>query len=459
MANRSNILVVDDQVNMRATTALMLESAGYAVIEAESGAAALEVLQEKTVDVVITDLRMAPMTGIELVEKVKEVSSTIQVIVMTAYGSVDSAVDAMRRGATDYLQKPFSEEELLLRVQRAVEQRRLIAEVGVLADEFRARYKVENIIGRSPALRELLARVVRVAPSQATVLITGESGTGKELIARAIHANSRRSDRPFVPVNCAAINEQLLESELFGHVRGSFTGANATRRGLFEEAEGGTFFFDEIAETSMNFQAKLLRTIQEGEIRRVGENAAIQVDARIIAATNVDLPKAIEAKEFREDLYYRLAVVPIRVPPLRERSEDIPLLAEHFLARYNKINRTALKWHRSALERLMEQDLPGNVRQLENLVEQAAALSTSEVINADDLASSTRERPVSPTLAIRDEGGRLRSLADVVATAEAEAIQAALAVHRGNLEKAATTLGVSHTTLWRKMRKLGIERS
>ncbi len=458
MADRANILVVDDQVNMRATTALMLTQAGYQVQEADGGAAALDLLKARPVDVIITDLRMAPMTGIELVEKAKAVSSTIQVIVMTAYGSVDSAVEAMRRGASDYLQKPFSEEELLLRVQRAVEQRRLISEVGILADEFRARYKVENIIGRSAALRELLARVVRVAPSQATVLITGESGTGKELIARAIHANSRRSDRPFVPVNCAAINEQLLESELFGHVRGSFTGASSARRGLFEEADGGTFFFDEIAETSMNFQAKLLRTIQEHEIRRVGENMAISVDARIIAATNVDLQTAIANKTFREDLYYRLAVVPIRVPPLRERPEDIPPLAEHFLARYNQINGTALQWQRAALEHLLELDFPGNVRQLENLVEQAAALSTTDTIGPEALVPTDRETPPRRTLVIHDEGGRIRSLADVVAGAEIEAIRAALSTHQGNLERAARALGVSHTTLWRKMKRLRIER-
>ncbi len=455
---QARVLVVDDQVNMRATTALMLEQAGYEVLEAGSGAEALDRIKTSPVDVVLTDLRMSPMSGDELVERAKAISSSVQVIVMTAFGSVDSAVEAMRRGASDYLQKPFSEEELLLRVQRAVEQRRLLSEVSVLADEFRDRYHFEKIIGHSAALREVLGRVVRIAPSQATVLITGESGTGKELIARAIHANSRRSDRPFVPVNCAAIHEQLLESELFGHARGAFTGANTARRGLFEEADGGTFFFDEIAETTLNFQAKLLRTIQEHEIRRVGENSAIHVDVRVIAATNVDLQEAIRKKTFREDLYYRLAVVPIRVPPLRERREDIPLLAEHFLARYNEINGTHYRWHPSALERMMRFDYPGNVRQLENLVEQAAALATRDVIDAAGIALEPREHPARSTLEIRDARGQVRPLAEVVAAAETEAIRAALEACDGNLERAAHALGVSHTTLWRKMKRLRIER-
>jgi two-component system response regulator HydG len=260
---------------------------------------------------------MAALDGLAVLRGAMEISPSTQVIVMTGYGTVENAVEAMQQGAYDYISKPFKEGELLMRVQRAQERRRLMVDVSLFTDEFRQRYKLDNLVGRSSPMRELLAKVVRVAPTDVTVLITGESGTGKELIARAIHANSRRSDRPFVPVNCAAISETLLESELFGHVKGAFTGAVKLRQGLLEEASGGTFFFDEIAETTPAFQAKLLRVIQEHEIRRVGDNASIPVDVRVIAATNQDLKTAIADKRFREDLFYRLNVVPLHAPPLR----------------------------------------------------------------------------------------------------------------------------------------------
>ncbi|RMG17816.1 MAG: sigma-54-dependent Fis family transcriptional regulator [Deltaproteobacteria bacterium] len=462
---KARILVVDDNANMRKTTALMLQEAGYEVRQAAGGPQALEAVREDTIDVVLTDMRMAPMSGIELVARLRELSPTTQVLVMTAYGSVQNAVEAMRQGAKDYLQKPFNEGELLLRVERAVEQRRLLAEVAVLADEFRKKYGLENIVGKSRALREMLARVVRVAPSDTTVLITGESGTGKELVARAIHANSRRAQRPFVPVNCAALNEELLESELFGHARGAFTGAVHARRGLFEEADGGTFFFDEIAETTPAFQAKLLRAIQEHEIRRVGENAPLRVDVRIVAATNVDLKQAIKEKRFREDLYYRLNVVPIRTPPLRERKEDIPLLVDHFLRRYNERNDTQKVMSQAALDRLMAYDFPGNVRELENLVEQAAALSPKDVIEVDDvqidvqLPGSPKRRGASAAerAASQAPTAGVRPLSEVVAEAERSAIEAAIAHAGGRLERAAKELGISHTTLWRKMRRHGIK--
>src|SRR6185369_9405434 len=253
-----------------------------------------------------------------------------------AYGTIESAVEAMRVGAFDYIQKPFTENEILLKVQKALENRRLLGQVQAFASEFRERYGFENIVGRSQAIRDVLIRVVKIAPTDATVLITGESGTGKELVARAVHANSKRAQRPFVTVNCAAISETLLESELFGHARGAFTGAVNARKGLFEEADGGTFFFDEVAETTMTFQAKLLRAIQDGEVRRVGENRPLKVDIRVIAATNVDLATAVEERRFRQDLYYRLNVARFHLPPLRERREDIPLLIEFFLDKYNR---------------------------------------------------------------------------------------------------------------------------
>src|SRR3954469_13749223 len=322
---QSRVLIVDDQRNMRTTTALVLAQSGFEVAEAESGEAALQRLLVEPFDVVLTDLRMAPTTGLDVLRGALEIAPATQVIVMTGYGTIESAVEAMQLGAHDYIAKPFKNDELVLRVQRALEKRRLLVDVSLFSDDFRKRYRLDALVGRSAPMRDLLTKIVRVAPTDATVLITGESGTGKELIARAIHANSKRSERPFVPVNCAAISEQLLESELFGHVKGAFTGAVKLRQGLLEDASGGTFFFDEIAETTPAFQAKLLRVIQEHEIRRVGDNASISVDVRVIAATNQDLKIAINDKRFREDLYYRLNVVPLHAPPLRERKEDIPL--------------------------------------------------------------------------------------------------------------------------------------
>src|SRR6185295_17804662 len=387
---RARILIVDDQRNMRTTTALVLRQAGYDVTEAESGEVALSRLLVEPFDVVLTDLKMAPLDGLAVLRGALQVAPNTQVIVMTGYGTVESAVEAMQLGAYDYVSKPFKENELRMRVQRALERRRLIVEVGLFSDEFRERYKLDNLVGRSAPMRELLSKVVRVAPTDVTVLITGESGTGKELIARAIHANSRRSSRPFVPINCAAISETLLESELFGHVKGAFTGAVKLRQGLLEEASGGTFFFDEIAETTPAFQAKLLRVIQEHEIRRVGDNASIPVDVRVIAATNQDLKEAIADKRFREDLFYRLNVVPLHAPPLRDRKEDVPLLAPHFLTRFNQRNGTRRTLTQGALQKMAAYDFPGNVRELENVVEQAAALAHSDEIEADDVFIETR---------------------------------------------------------------------
>ncbi|HYQ80156.1 MAG TPA: sigma-54 dependent transcriptional regulator, partial [Anaeromyxobacteraceae bacterium] len=395
---------------MRATTAILLRHAGYQVAEAEDGAAAVQRLGSESFDVVLTDLRMGAVDGLEVLRSALESAPATQVIVMTAFGTIESAVEAMRRGAFDYLAKPFKGEELLLRVEKAVERRRLLGEMSFLAGEFRERYGMEHIVGRSQALREVLERVVRVAPTDATVLVSGESGTGKELVARALHAASRRAARPFVPVNCAAITETLLESELFGHAKGAFTGAVRARRGLFEEAGGGTLFIDEIGETTPNFQAKLLRALQEGEIRRVGESTPIKVDVRVVAATNQDLKKAIAEKRFREDLFYRLNVVPLRIPPLRERPEDIPLLAVHFLGRYNRRTGERKVLTPEALQRLTAHPWPGNVRELENMVEQAAALSAAPEIRAPDIRFEAAGAPESaaPTLAASVEAAERR---------------------------------------------------
>jgi two-component system response regulator HydG len=442
------ILVVDDQRNMRTTLAMMLRGAGYEVDEASDGSQGAELGARGAYDVVLTDLRMGGFDGIGVLRAVKEGHATTEVIVMTAYGTIESAVEAMRLGAFDYIQKPFTEQELLVKVERANHNRRLANEVQLLASEFKERYKFENIVGRSQAVREVLGRIVKVAPTDATVLITGESGTGKELVAKAIHANSRRADRPFVPVNCAAISETLLESELFGHARGAFTGAVAARKGLFEEADGGTFFFDEIAETPLTFQAKLLRAIQENEIRRVGENKPIHIDVRIIAATNQELLSAIADKRFRQDLYYRLNVARFALPPLRERPEDIPVLLAFFLEKYNRKMSSRARFADGVVEAIMQYEFPGNIRELENMVEQAVALSGGGAITVDDVLPATMQ-PKRVT-----DGGR--TLADVVDSAERQAIEAALRECDGSRERAAEMLRISATTLWRKMTRLSI---
>src|SRR5215510_4572223 len=442
----SKILVVDDQRNMRTTLAMMLRGAGYEVDEAGDGNQGADLGARGAYDVVLTDLRMGGFDGIGVLRSVKEQHGMTEVIVMTAYGTIESAVEAMRLGAFDYIQKPFTEQELLMKVERAVNNRRLYREVQLLASEFKERYKFENIAGRSQAIREVLGRIVKVAPTDATVLITGESGTGKELVAKAIHANSRRADRPFVPVNCAAITETLLESELFGHARGAFTGAATARKGLFEEADGGTFFFDEISETPLSFQAKLLRAIQEQEIRRLGENKAIRVDVRIIAATNQDLLPAIAEKRFRQDLYYRLNVARFQLPPLRDRREDIPILVDFFLDKYNRKMQTHARLQDGVLDALVAYDYPGNIRELENMMEQAVALAGGGVISIDDIVPGKRKSDVAPG----------RALADVVDGAERQAIESALRDCDGSRKRAAELLGISSTTLWRKMTRLGI---
>ena len=444
----AKILIVDDQRNMRTTLAMMLRGAGYEVDEAADGEQGSERGGTEAFDVVLTDLRMGTKDGIDVLRAIKDTQPMTEVIVMTAYGTIESAVEAMRLGAFDYIQKPFTEQELLVKVQKALDNRRLAGEVAFLASEFKDRYKFENIIGRSQSVREVLGRIVRIAPTDAIVLITGESGTGKELVAKAIHANSKRADRMYVPVNCAAITETLLESELFGHARGSFTGAVNARKGLFEEADGGTFFFDEIAETPLAFQAKLLRAIQEKEIRRVGENKAVHVDVRIIAATNQDLMIAVAEKRFRQDLYYRLNVARFQLPPLRERREDLPDLTAFFLDKYNRKMSVKSRLHDGVLEALSHYDFPGNIRELEHMIEQAVALVQNGVITVDDL--------ITPTSSPQNTQSGGRALADVVDSAERSAIESALRESEGSRERAAEVLAISPTTLWRKMTRLGI---
>jgi two-component system, NtrC family, response regulator HydG len=448
------ILIVDDQRNMRVTTALLLRSHGYQVAEAAGPQEALDSISKAPPDLMLTDLRMEPFDGLELLKRALEISPRLQVIVMTAFGSVETAVEAIRRGAFDYIAKPFREGELLHRVMKSLEHTELVQAVDLFSGEFNSRHGLTALIGQSGAIHELTSRILRVAPSDATVLVQGESGTGKELVARALHAHSRRREHPFVAVNCAAITDTLLESELFGHAKGAFSGATKSRAGFFEEAHGGTLFIDEVTETSPAFQTKLLRALQSGEVRRVGESTSIRVDVRIIAATNRDVEAEVKAGRFRQDLFYRLNVVGLWVPPLRERLEDLPLLADHFLQRINARAIRPKRLTAAAIAHLQSHSFPGNVRELENLIEQAAALAEGEELVPDDF-------PIPPPGATRSgapgAASGMPTLADAVAEAERKAIAAAVE-RTSDLGQAAAELGISSTTLWRKMKRLGLTR-
>ncbi len=446
----TRILIVDDQDNARSLLLEMLQAQDYQVDESSDGEAACSMVAENGYDLIITDLRMGNVDGLEVLERTREVSPRTKVIVMTAFGTIEDAVEAMRLGAHDFVQKPFVEHELLIKVARASQTRPLRPGVSAIAPDFRERYNFGNIIGHSEEIRDILGRIVRIAPTDATVLITGESGTGKELVARAIHANSLRAERPFVSINCAALTETLLESELFGHVRGAFTGAVQTRKGLFEEANGGTFFFDEIAETPPSLQAKLLRAIQEGEIRRLGDNKPINVDARIIAATNQELRSLIANKRFREDLYYRLNVARFEIPPLRDRKEDIPPIVDSFLAKYGQKMSRHASLGPGVMDHLLSYDFPGNIRELENLIEQGVALAQDGQVHLSDILPNHNDNGAGL------DTGR-KSLADIVQQVERDAIVRALRQVEGNKERAAEMLGLSPTTLWRKMKRLQLE--
>ena len=462
----ARLLIVDDHKNMRLTLGLILRREGHEVLEADGGEEALALLDEP-VDLILTDLKMEPMDGIEFLRRAKQRDPSVEVVVMTAFGTIHSAVEAMRLGAADYITKPFQEAELLLRVQKGLERRSLVQNVSLLQSEFRERYGLDKLVGRSAAIRDVVSRVLRAAPTDSTVLITGENGTGKELIAKAIHANSKRATRAFIPVNCAAISDQILESELFGHVKGAFTGAISARKGLMEEADGGTFFFDEIAEMSPGLQAKLLRALQEQEIRRVGDNKPVRVDVRIIAATNRELEEEIEAGRFRRDLFYRLNVIPIHLPALRDRRSDIPLLCEHFLGKFNRKMGRAQRLSHAAVDKLIAHDYPGNVRELENLIEQAVAMAEGDTIEGEHIfvaagrprpQAATAAQPAAPTPSPVSTPPDGSSLDDVVAAAEKHAIEDALARSGGALDQVARELRLSSTTLWRKMKRHGITR-
>ena len=444
------ILVVDDEPEMRALLQDVLQERGHHVTVAQSGREALKRLAEEEYGVVLTDLRMKEMQGIELLGEIKRSYPDINVILMTAFGSVETAVEAMKQGAYDYLVKPIKNEELIRVTERAVREAALRREVNRLRREVHKEYSFHQILGKSKAMHEVFDLIRRVADSPTNVLITGESGTGKELVAKAIHYNSERRDAPFVPVNCAAIPETLLESELFGHVKGAFTDAKTDKRGLFEEAQKGTIFLDEISELPLMLQAKLLRVIQEREIRHVGATRSIPVDVRIIAATNLMLAEEVKAKRFREDLFYRLNVIEIRLPPLRERKEDIPLLVEAFLRKCAEASHKEVRgMTESALAMLIDSPWPGNVRELENVIERAVTLARGEKIVPEDLPPAIQGAR-GERRAMDEAAERTLPLQEV----EKEYILRILEKTGGNKYQAAQVLGIDRKTLYRKLAEI-----
>lgn len=456
MATKGHILIVDDEPRMRQVLSLLLQKWGYRVETAPSGKEALGTLGETHCDVMLTDLKMPGMEGDELLRLVKKEYPTLPVIIMTAFGTVKSAVEAMKAGAYDYILKPFDNEELRLTLERAIQYHRLLEANASMRSELVNRYHPDNIIGGGKAIREVLDLVERVARSRATVLIQGESGTGKELIARAIHYHSARASGPFVAINCAALTESLLESELFGHVRGAFTGAERAHRGKFAEADEGTLFLDEIGETSNAFQSKLLRVLQEGEIIPVGGNEPVRVDVRVLAATNRDLERLVREGKFREDLFYRLRVVPITIPPLRQRREDIPELARFFAVRTAQENGITYKpLTDEAIELLKQAEWKGNVRELENTIERAVILSRGDKIGPEDIWLPLDRADDTPKLI--DASLANLPLNEFIDEVTRRHILRALERKGWRRIEAAEELGIDRATLYRMIKRYGLE--
>ncbi|HSF30592.1 MAG TPA: sigma-54 dependent transcriptional regulator [Candidatus Tectomicrobia bacterium] len=451
MAGAIHILAVDDDVVACDLLREVLEQEGYQVSTATTGQEAIDLSREVPIDLAIIDIRMPDVSGIEVLKALKRVNAQMPVLMTTAYSSMNTAIEAIREGAYDYLSKPCKMEELSLTVKRALEQYQLLRENQYFRQELREKYKFENIVGTTPGMLAVYKTVARLVDSKATVLIQGESGTGKELIARAIHFNGPRAERPFVAVECASLAESLLESELFGHVRGAFTGAVETKKGLFETADGGTIFLDEIAEISLGLQAKLLRVLQEHEIRRVGSTQPIQLDVRVIAATNKDVETLVKAGRFREDLFYRLNVVTLHLPPLRERQEDIALLANHFLRKYSEADHKLISHITpEAMELLCGYHWPGNVRELEHTIERAVTLTMNSALLPGDLPPRLQQQTVGLSLSTAP---RLLTLEEL----EKQHIQAVLRATEGNKKRAAQILGINRRSLYRMAKRYGLD--
>ncbi|HDP26115.1 MAG TPA: sigma-54-dependent Fis family transcriptional regulator [Deltaproteobacteria bacterium] len=450
---KGTILVVDDDMGHRTMLATLLTGWGYEVEEADDGSSAIERVRGKPYDLILMDIRMVKVSGLEALGAIKELNPAIPVIIMTAYSSIETAIEAMKKGAYEYLTKPLDFDEMRLKMEQAMEHSRLKVENRILKEMLGEHFDTRNIIGKSPAMVRLLERTARAASSEATVLITGESGTGKEMIAGAIHFNSPRADKPFIKINCAAISEGLLESELFGHEKGAFTGALRRREGQFRQAHLGSLFLDEVSEMSLAMQAKLLRVLQEREFTRVGGEELIRVDVRIIAATNKVLPNLVRESAFREDLYYRLNVITLAMPPVRERREDIPLLADFFLSSFAAKNNKPVKgFTPQAMDKLIRYDWPGNVREIMNVIESAVVLTGSPYLTEHDL-----------TIIPHDEGqrhpGRELPLDLPLDEMEKTTILKTLESVGGNKSEAARRLKITRATLHKKLKRYEIDDS
>jgi two-component system response regulator HydG len=453
MKSKNTILVVDDDLAHRTMLRTLITGWGYTVVEADDGEKAIEEVHRQPFDMILMDIRMVKVSGLEALNEIKRFNPAIPVVIMTAFASVETAVKALKDGAYDYLTKPLDFDELRIILDRAMEHSRMKEENRFLKETLASHFDRRELIARSEIMIRLLDTVSQVAPSEATVLITGESGTGKEMIAGAIHYNSLRKDGPFIKINCAAITETLLESELFGHEKGAFTGADRRKEGKFRQSEAGTIFLDEISEMSLAMQVKLLRVLQERELTRVGGEEVIRINVRVIAATNRDLIKNIEAGRFREDLYYRLNVVSIHVPPLRERKEDIPLIAQHFLNMFADRNRKIIKgFTPRAMDRLLKHPWPGNVRELMNAVERGVVLSRSEYLDEPELPLIQREAPTT-----NDTSSKMNGTGELhLESVEKETILKVLDTVGGNKSEAARRLGITRRTLHLKLKKYGM---
>ena len=442
------ILVIDDEIPQRDTMAGFLNKLNFKVLVAASGKEGLDIIKKEPVDLILTDYRMPDKNGLEVLKEAKQLNPLIEVILITAYGSVEGAVDAMKAGAADYIEKPLDLDRVEIVIQKALEKKKLASENLLLRQMLQEKHRLTGIISSSGAMEEVINIAGRAAKSKATILLRGESGTGKELLAKAIHYASNRSNKPFIAVNCAALNENLLESELFGHEKGAFTGADKMRRGRFELADGGTLFLDEVGDIPLSIQVKLLRVLQEQNFERLGGNETINVDVRLIAATNRDLEKLIEAGDFREDLFYRLNVVNIYIPSLRQRREDIPPLVSHFVDKYAaENNKTIDGISKEALDLLMRYDYPGNIRELENIIERAIVLARGNMITTDDL-------PLHARMEENEENQpKGSSLTEMVEHFEQKLIIEALDKVDGNQSQAAKSLGIGERKLRYKLRK------
>ncbi len=454
-----NILIIDDEEVLQDILTVLIRKEGHTPLNASTGEEGLAILEREEVDLILLDLMLPGLNGMEVLREARRRDADVVVVMITAFSSIESAIEAMREGAFHYIPKPFKNEEVMLTIRKGLDQRRLTSENRSLREQLRQRFAFDNILGKSKPMQQVYDLIQLAAPAKSNILVLGESGTGKELVAKAIHHHSRRADGPFVTVNSGSMPADLLESNLFGHIRGAFTGAVASKRGLFELADGGSVFFDEIGNIPIDTQAKLLRVIQEREFMRLGGLDTIRVDVRIIAATNADLEHAVQQGQFREDLFYRLNVITVTLPPLRRRSEDIPLLAQHFLAHYARENEKALRTiSPRAMEMLIDYPWPGNVRELENAIERAVVLSTGEVLTEELLPGSVRQRaepsaagllpPALPTNGI--------SFKDAVSQYERQIIIRALQSCGGVQKRAAELLQVKPTTLHEMMKRLNI---